>query len=278
MLSPVFDVVPHSPWKHHVKSIWKFLSDNYRIAKCDEFYTRISLQLNPIYTLTELKRIASSIIHFETAIEPLQPENPNDPDNAPSIWLHSPPLARSCRSRSASIRYIDECSTWPELRNMINDPWFGGFGHYAWKFSGFNSTGFITFYKLPPYPRPPQLFSWAELTMAFILAAIRYGSPDYLRRCAHDVGSLKDFVGRVDIPGDGPHHLDRIWEGISLNAAREPMVRTSLTDIDGVEADPRDVRRYWMRLKEMIELDAEECAASVPQLLQNRLNGLSTSA
>ncbi len=276
-MSPTFDVVPHSPWKHHVKAVWKFLSANYRIANRNHFYTRIRVSLDPKYTLTELKRIASSIIHFETAIEPLQPENPNDPDRARSIWLHSWHFARSRRSRSASISYIDECSTWAELRDRVNGV---AVSEYAWNFWDVYPEGFLEFCKPSPCLRPPQIFSWAELTMVFILAAIRYGSPEYLRRCPHDVGSLKDFVGRVDIPGDGPHHLDRIWEGTSLNAAREPMMHTSeVIEVDGEEQlDSQQAWRYWVRLKEMIELDARHCAASVPQVLQNHLNGFGTSA
>ncbi|ERF76101.1 hypothetical protein EPUS_01434 [Endocarpon pusillum Z07020] len=276
MISPAFDIVPHSPWKHHIRAVWKFLCDNYRIANRDGLYTRIRVSLDPKYTLTELKRIASSVIHFETAIEPLQPENTNDPDEARSIWLHSWPFAPFRRSRSASISYIDECFTWPEFRDKINGV---AIGEYAWNFWDACPDGLLEFRKAPPCLRPPQVFSWAELTMAFILAAIRYGSPEYLRGCLHNVGSLKDFVGRVDIPGDGPHHLDRIWEGISLNAAREPMMRTDdYTEVDEDELEPELAWRHWVRLREMVEQDAQQCAASVPQVLRNYLNNFSTSA
>lgn len=276
MLSPVFDVVPHSPWKHHIRAVWKFLCDNYRIANRDDLYTRIRVSLDPEYTLTDVKRIASSVIHFETAIEPLQPENTNDPDEARSIWLHSWPFAPSRRSRAASISYIDECFTWPEFRNKVNGL---AIAEYAWNFWDIRPNGLLEFRKPSPCLRPPQIFSWAELTMAFILAAIRYGSPEYLRCCLHNVGSLKDFVSRVDIPGDGPHHLDRIWEGISLNAAREPMMRTDkYAEVDGEELEPELAWRHWVWLREMIEQDARQCAASVPQVLQNHLNSFSTSA
>lgn len=280
MISPTFNVVPHSPWKHHVKAVWKFLSDNYKIASLDGFNTRIRVSFDPGYTLTELKRIASSVIHFETAIEPLQPENPSDACVALSSWLHSWPFARSRRGRSASINYIDQCFTSTELRSVINGNSIGD-DDYAWDFWDVRPNGSLEFRKPPPCLWPPDIFSWAEFTMAFILAAMRYGSPEYLRRCRHDVGALKDFVSRVDIPGDGPHHLDRIWEGVSLNAAREPMMHTrEVTDIDAPQHElARDeVWRYWVKLKETVELDAEQCAASVPQALQRHLNRFDTSA
>ncbi|KAF7508975.1 hypothetical protein GJ744_008531 [Endocarpon pusillum] len=278
MKSPIFNVVPHSPWKHHVKAFWKFLSDNYRIITLDQQYTQICVSLDPGYTLTELKQIASSIIHFETAIEPLQPEKPDKADKARSIWLHSRPFAPSRRGRSASVSYIDQCSTWTELLNAIND---GLTSNYAWDFWVVRHSGFLIFRKPSPCLGPPEIFSWAELTMAFILAAMRHGSPEYLRRCSHDVGALKDFVGRVDIPGNGPHHLDRLWEGISPSAAREPMMDTrAVLSMDEGLAQLGLVEpwRYWVRIKEMVALDAEQCAASVPQALQRHLNRFETSA
>jgi hypothetical protein len=276
MVSPAFDIVPHSSWKHHVRVIWRYLSENFRISDRSDCYTRFRVYSFDLpYTIAELNRIACSVVHFETAVEALQPENPNDPDEAKSIWLHSWPLAQSRKTRQASIDRIDECSNLEGLWHTIHGDHTM---EYAWNFWQVDARGYLEFRQPARCLRPPEVFMWAEFTMTFILAAMRSGSPRNLHGCSQDIGALKRFVAQVAIPGAGPHHLDAMWEDKNLHAAREPMMCTDeFTWILEEALEPEQAWREWVKLKEMIELDARICAASVPQELQNHLNAFSTS-
>lgn len=284
MVSPIFDIDTHSSWQLHVREIWKYLVDNYELRNSDNRYTTIHVCFSPKYNLTELQRIACSIIHFETAFEALQPENIHDAERALSHWLHIPSFAQSPRSRSASIDYIEQpYQIYRDLLRVLqgnSDPVYGG-ELYAWNFYGVDKGGMIEFRKPPGCLPPTQVFSWAELTMTFILASMRYGSSANLSAFSHDIGGLKEFVSQVDIPGGvgTPHYLHRMWEGKNLKAAREPiMLKTHFDIADSYNPEPAEIYEEWMTIKKMIEYDARECNAIVPQHLRNHLSGFDTTA
>lgn len=73
LVSPKFDVRPHSAWRENVQATWDYLQQNYSIESNDLCGTHIHVSLIPVFELSDLQRIACAVIHFETAFEALMP-------------------------------------------------------------------------------------------------------------------------------------------------------------------------------------------------------------
>lgn len=111
---------------------------------------------------------------------------------------------------------------------------------------------------------------------------MRYGFPADLRGFSRNVGGLRSFVSQVDVPGaaaDGGElqHLDRIWAGQEARAAREPGLCKGHFDVFP-EFNRRVLWRLWLQLREMIEEDARDSGAVIPQSLGEYLRLFDKSA
>lgn len=219
MRSPILDVYPNSQWRNHVRRCWSFLKRYYRVTGDEHCSTHIHISLVPGFNLTELKRIASSIIYFEEAFEALMPQDRSGNAYAASNWLTSPNLRRKGRSRSQCIEEIGRAFDEVEVFRLIQ-----GFKSHnlSWNFWNlYGKKGTIEFRSPPPSTSVSEALSWAELTMNFIQASLTHGSS--MRNFVPNVGGLRSFLEKARVGGvNEPALLQRIWANKPANAARAP--------------------------------------------------------
>jgi hypothetical protein len=236
LLTPTFDVAPNSQWRNLIKATWGYLTQHYKVEANPVLGSQIDVSLAPHYTLTDLRRIASSAIHFEPALEALLSKHrdrhpdthgPGNP-NARSNWLDSPLLARHGFSRSHSVAAVENAADEEAVIRLMtgpkepNNPWANG--SYAWSFLDFSRNHVIGFRKPPTPLSSNDVLSWAEFTMTFIQASIRTGSAAALREFPSDLSGLRSFLGQVpSIAGvNEPRRWQKLWTGRHPNGAMEP--------------------------------------------------------
>ena len=219
MRSPILYVFPHSQWRTHVRETWRYLRDYYIITGDENCSTHIHISLIPNYNLTDLKQIASAIIHFEEAFEALMPDHRRGNSFATSNWLGSPHLERQGRNRTQSIEAIAGAHDELELFRLIqgldsND--------FCWNFlSIFGEKGTIEFRQPPASLTLDETLTWAELAMNFIQASVQHRSSP-LDFCS-DLGGLRLFLEQVNIPGvNEPVRLQNLWADKPPNMALKP--------------------------------------------------------
>jgi hypothetical protein len=236
LVTPTFDVAPNSQWRNLIKATWGYLTQHYKVEANPVLGSQIDVSLTPDYTLTDLRRIASSAIHFEPALEALLSEHrdrhpdtqgPGNP-NARSNWLDSPLLARHGFSRSRSIAAIESATDEEAVIRLMTgpkeptNPWANG--SYAWSFLDFSRKHMIGFRKPPTSLNSNDVLNWAELTITFIQASIRTGSAATLREFPSDLSGLRSFLREVpSIAGvNEPRRWQKLWAGRHPNGAMEP--------------------------------------------------------
>ncbi|KAF7503976.1 hypothetical protein GJ744_002950 [Endocarpon pusillum] len=234
--SPIFHIAPDSPWRTQISATWEYLLQHYHVAANPILGSQFDILLAPHYTLHDLRRIASSAIHFEPAIEALLPETrhrhpetqgPRTP-GARSNWLDSPSLARQGKSRLQSIAAIEIA---PDKETVIRlmtgpkneaDPWSNR--SYAWSFLNLFENNMIGFRKPPTSLNANDVLDWAEFLITFIQAAVHFGSGLSLRRFFSDLRGLGSFLAAVpSVAGvNEPSRWQKLWAGKQANAAVEP--------------------------------------------------------
>ncbi|KAF7503769.1 hypothetical protein GJ744_003311 [Endocarpon pusillum] len=281
MLSPVFDIVPGSDWQQHVQALWSYLTKHYQIRYGSDCRNGIYVSLHPECNLPELKRVISSVFHFEPAIEALLPENRLDAWCAKSNWLYHELTAPEAMSRHDFLLDIQEAGDKRTLVDKVQDISHGDTCEFCWNFSGLQGNDsyqhgrMINFRKPPAGPsEPASTFRWAQFTITFILAAIQYGSPDNLTSLSHNIGELRSFMSHAALPEEvGDFHLiDMLWKGKDPKAAREPTMDKSHLD------DPDRKWELGVNLKRLVQEDAVECQATIPQGFWNYLRGFDPTA
>ncbi len=258
--SPTFHIGTTSPWRAQISATWEYLLQHYHVAPNPVLDSQTDIMLAPHYTLSDLRRIASSAIHFEPAIEALLPEhrhrhpdthNPGDP-KVRSNWLDSPFLVRQAKSRCQSIAAIEiapdreavvRLMTGPENKA---DPWSNR--SYAWIFSDLFDNNMIGFRKPPAPSSANDVLNWAEFLITFIQAAIHSGTSTSLRGFPSDLRGLRSFLAAVPcIAGvNEPRRWQKLWAGKQANAAVEP---TPYWGTLWETVDPSERDRVWTRLR-----------------------------
>lgn len=217
--------------------------------------THIHVSIEPEYTLSDLKRIAQAVIHFETAIEALMPPSRRGNKYAKSNWLDAPGLGQLMKTRRRSILAIEHVIDARHLRELMQPVRIGRNRSYAWSFYNlFNKKGTIEFRKPPVSLTPYEALSWAEFVISFIHASVRCEFSK-LVKVPSTVGGLRWFLQQFQVPDMHDNaHLNRLWQGKDPNEAVEPIPQPwgSLLHVQRMkarlgrmaEADLRDIQAF----------------------------------
>jgi hypothetical protein len=261
MLSPIF-YANHPSWRSHVRATWGYLAENYNISATESgsCHTHIQIWPSPSGGLQDLKRIASSVVYFETALEATLPERKFDGFYARSNWLHSLHLAQTGHSRLESVMVIqhqcDDAETVLSTVQTLSEP------RFCWNFANFERDRLIEFRRPPACLTVTEALGWAEFALVFIQASIQYGSLGWLNSFSRKTGGLQSFISKVQIAG-GVDSLNKLWAAKDPDAAREPALSA---DVYLLPHHYTFVQVQWLlELKEAIEEDARQCGASLPQ-------------
>ena len=221
--TPDLSIIPQSPWRHCIKEAWRKLEARFPVSEDDQCFSRIHISYDPDYNVKDLKRIASSVIYFESAFEALTPERVRYKTQIKSNWLDGPGLGRAGKSRQESIDAIRKASRRVEVIDLMQQP---GDERYAWNFLRSNEpTGAIQFRKLPPFVTAESALAWSELAFGFIQAAILCGSSRQLPSYEPTIRGLRSFIEQVQVPGvSQPQKMHYLWRGHSSPyGAAEPI-------------------------------------------------------
>lgn len=222
LVSPILMAFPGSSWRDDVYSIWNFLQREYNILGSRLCATHIHISLEPDYSLTDIKRLAQAIIHFEPAFEALVPPDRRGNHYARSNWLDGPRLGRLGLSRQDSVAAIEQVLSLDHLMELFQ-PIHGIDRDFAWNFySLFTKTKTIEFRKPPLSLTPDEVLCWAELALSFVQAAIRC-KPSELQKVPSTIGGLRWFLHQFHVPGmSEPDRLQSLWRWKDPEAALEP--------------------------------------------------------
>ena len=209
--------------------VWRYLEENYYVLGTHLAGTHIHIGLEPAYTLTDLKRIAQAVIHFEPAFEVLVHPSRRGNTYARSNWLYSPGLAQKDMSRAASIAAIQGIRRPYDLVDLLHPLGFSGACNdrdFAWNFYSWYGKGSIEFRKPEISMSSDDALSWAELAMSFVQAATSWESSLTLQDIPPTVGGLRWFLqGFGTQPGlNEPERLERFWRGKAPEAMLQPVI------------------------------------------------------
>jgi hypothetical protein len=225
-ISPIFRAHKDSSWREHINFLWDFLSANYRISANHSCGTHVHLSRSGGYTLSQLKKVCQSIIHFEPAFEALLPEERLSNEYARSNWLDNENFGHRNLTRKQTIAVIQQASSMRELVLLMNpnhDKMFG------WNFLYLlnSPNGTIEFRRGAASTSAQHVFVSIEIAMSFVEAAIRLGDLERLERVPATIGGLKWFIRAAKLPENVPglydsRYLDLLFSRKSENAFREP--------------------------------------------------------
>lgn len=225
MVSPILHAFPGSNWRNHVKATWNFLHQNYKITGNDDCATHVHVSLDPPYKVTEIKKIAQAVIHFEPAIEVVVPDSRRANRYCKSNWLNAPGFLRAKRTRPETIASLERETYLLDVLAAMQ-PYTGNWcmdRNFCWNFSNISSKSTIEFRKPPASLDADTTLSWAEFAMSFVQAAIKCESPDALQKVPANIRGLRWFLEQGTIPGmNEPGRLDRLWEGKDPDLVLEP--------------------------------------------------------
>lgn len=233
--------------------MWRYLEENYHVLGTHLAGTHIHIGLEPGYSVTDLKRLAQAVIHFEPAFEILVHPSRRGNVYAQSNWLYAPGLARNGLSRPASIAAIEGIGQAADLVNLLHP--LGRSGacddrDFAWNFYSWYTKGSIEFRKPQISMSSDDALSWAELAMSFVQAATSWESPPPLQDIPPTVGGLRWFLRRFgNEPGlNEPERLERFWRGKNPEAMLQPV-------IEGMDLPDRRILALNLRLVRLIRED-----------------------
>ncbi|THC91275.1 hypothetical protein EYZ11_009252 [Aspergillus tanneri] len=165
-----------------------------------------------------------AIIHFEPAFEALVPPERRGNEYSRSNWLDNPQLGYQNLSRDQSIELIESRNTTDEIIGIMNPNQSKYFG---WNFLPLKTFRTIEFRRGSASLSANDAFTWVELAMSFIQAAMIQPSSQQLLRYPRTIGGLKDFIQYAHLPQqEGAYnsaYLQRLFTGSHPNAKLNPI-------------------------------------------------------
>lgn len=232
MVSPIFRAFPGATWRQDVEATWRYLCGNYDIVGTHKAGTHVHVGLEPDYTLTDLKRVAQAVIHFEPAFEYLVPRCRRINPYAKSNWLDSPGLARKGKSRPESIAALGAVNHPQELLSLLHPMELNGYckdRSFSWNFFSYYEKRTIEFRKPPMSMTSKEALSWAEVALSFVQASTRCKNDQVLQDIPPTVGGLRWFLQQYanETGVNEPWRMDRLWQGTEAEAMLEPKPQVS---------------------------------------------------
>ena len=251
LLSPIFHTNSGNTWREHIEAVWKFLTEHYIVTSDKPIYrSQVHVWFDPKCTFEQLQSLAASIIHFEPAFEALAPVTPEHiPDR--SNWLYSHELASRGHGRTGAIEFmVEHAVEEDQLVEMMQNPASKAF---AWNFLDYKRDRLIECRRCPSFLTADEAFSWIELIMSFIRAAMQLQGPvEVLPSLPRNLRGLRDYLtgwgmvsqpmgpppprrprGRSDSAARGIWQMD--WPGPAsqnAEAARDPNVAAQTAALD----------------------------------------------
>jgi hypothetical protein len=207
-------IIPPPSWKKVIQATWGYLN-KYTISQRDgACYTSVMIEqsIRP-YTVPELRRICSAIIHFEPALSVLTKHSPES--QATENWRDNPYLGKVHRTRAESIAALEEILPGHEygLGKPLLDLMQAGrtpsgvHMPYYWYLDNWQcAPGFegssIQWRLLPACETVSDAIWWVDTMVSFLRQALASTSTKQLQKNTPNLEGLRDFLsGRRRPPG-----------------------------------------------------------------------------
>ncbi|KAA8644932.1 uncharacterized protein ATNIH1004_009143 [Aspergillus tanneri] len=224
IISPLLRSHPGSQWRQSVEALWSFINQKYIAQSNADCSTHVHISRVEGFSTTDVKRVAQAIIHFEPAFEALVPPERRGNEYSRSNWLDNPQLGYQNLSRDQSIELIESRNTTDEIIGIMNPNQSKYFG---WNFLPLKTFRTIEFRRGSASLSANDAFTWVELAMSFIQAAMIQPSSQQLLRYPRTIGGLKDFIQYAHLPQqEGAYnsaYLQRLFTGSHPNAKLNPI-------------------------------------------------------
>ncbi|KAG0154189.1 hypothetical protein PDIDSM_1569 [Penicillium digitatum] len=225
-ISPIFRAHEGSRWRQHVEFMWRFLLADFHVDSNASCGTHVHLSRVGGYSLSDLKKICQSLIHFEPAFEAILPEERLGNEYGRSNWLDNMNFGHQNLSRRQSIAIIQRVSTMRELVLLMNPDHDKMFG---WNFLYLlnNPHGTIEFRRGAASNSVQDVFIYIEIAMSFLEASVRLGDVESLKSVPATVGGLQWFIQAAKLPDGIPglfdsRYLKLFFAEKNQSAFREP--------------------------------------------------------
>ena len=116
-MSPIFHFAPHGQWRGAVIALWEVLSGFYIVGSNTTCSTHVHVSLLEGWQLEQVKRVARTVIYFESAVEILVPEHRRGNEYSKSNRLSNPKFA-GCLVAEC-IEMINQCDSTVNVANLI---------------------------------------------------------------------------------------------------------------------------------------------------------------
>lgn len=239
--------------------MWDFLTANYHITANSSCGTHVHVSRANGYSVEDLKRICSCIIHFEPAFEALLPIDRQSNEYARSNWLDNSNFGYKNRTRKEAISIIQSASTIRDLVLLMNPEHDKMFG---WNFLYLlhSASGTIEFRRGAASTSEEDVFMWIEVALSFIAASINLETVEKLSRVPATASGLRSFIEAADLP-DGviglfeSSHLRRFFSAASNDAFKEPKPLGKLSDAKyrKLMAKKEEDKRKTVMLKKVLQ-------------------------
>lgn len=186
-------------WRAEIRKTWTFLEENYILSANTLCSTHVHVSVRRGgeggigMGLSNMKKIAQAIIHFEPAIEALVPPERRGNVWASSNWIDNKVFATPEMTRRRVLEALQNCSSVADVAQMMSP---GPQGKaWAWNFQALNKFGTIEFRKGSASLNAGDAIGWAELVLYFVLAAIKLRGLNSLLHFPANIGGLAGFLG-----------------------------------------------------------------------------------
>ncbi|KAI1410318.1 putative amidoligase enzyme-domain-containing protein [Hypoxylon sp. FL1857] len=230
LVSPILRIYPGSAWREHVEAAWNFLETLYTVHVDKNCSTHIHLSLADGYTISQLKRLAQAVIHFEPAIEALVPPDRRGNEYARSNWIDNSNFGYRNLSREQSIEQLEKCMAIDEVIRLMNP---NDSRYFGWNFLAMKKYKTVEFRRGAGSRNVNDVFMWVEFALSFLQASLKLGSAASLKQYPASVGGLSMFIsfaGLQNQPGmNSSVHLNRLFAGRNPNEHVPPKPVGNLT-------------------------------------------------
>jgi hypothetical protein len=205
--TPWFQPASYPSWRDNIRAGWVLVGTHYTVQnpRFEQAKTSIAVGL-PLddnerevsFPLTQFKRIAQAVVHFEDALQMLMPKDRHQRRN----WQDNVNLRKVSRSRA--ITTIEKAADHKKLSALLC-PQSGG--NYCWEFS---QPRAVVFVQPGASQRAADLLRTTERTLTFIEACLDLQSPAQLQNFSPDVNGFSAFLsGSPSQPHPVPRSTDQ---------------------------------------------------------------------
>lgn len=229
--------------------MWTFLGGDYDVSADATCSTHVHVSKAEGYTSEQLKRLAQAVIHFEPAFEALVPPERRKNEYARSNWIDNKNFGYKKLSRADSIAVLEKCTNVKDIINLMNPD---GSKYFGWNFQAIPKYSTVEFRRGAASTSVNDVFSWVELAVSFVKAALKLRTAADLRNFNGNIGGLADFIDMGVIEGPGLNDK-RYFQRLLVKRGLDKSPTARLDPIPVGDLSPAKLKK----LKEKIKLDQQ---------------------